>query len=118
MLDKAEAKKIALDYSLDVAKAINPDKVVLFGSYVNGTPHNESDIDVAVFVSDIDDDTWYKTRILLQDLRWNRAFWDIEPHLLEEDNDESGFAKHVIDTGEVIYTPPSLACYHENRIKI
>ena len=109
MLDKTKAKEIALDYSRDVAKAINPDKVILFGSYVNGTPHSESDIDVAVFVHGLDNDTWYKTRLILQDLLWNRNYLDIEPHLLEEDNDRSGFAKHVIDTGEVIYISPLLS---------
>ena len=109
MLDKTEARKIAADYSEEVVNAINPDKIILFGSYVNGTPHSESDIDIGVFVSDIDDDTWYNTRILLQDLRWNKPFLDIEPHLLEEENDRSGFAKHVIDTGEVLYKSPASA---------
>ena len=71
---------------------------------MNGTPHSESDIDIAVFVSGLNDDEWYETRILLQNLRWNRAFMDIEPHLLEEAHDKSGFAEHVIKTGEVIYT--------------
>jgi predicted nucleotidyltransferase len=106
MLDKEKAREIAYNYSLEVAKAISPDKVVLFGSYANGTPHSDSDIDVAVFVSGLDDDAWYDTRILLQDLRWNRVFLDIEPHLLEEANDRSGFAAHVLKTGEVIYTHP------------
>ena len=106
MLDKEKAREIAYKYSLEVAKAIKPDKVVLFGSYANGTPHNESDIDVAVFVSGLDDDAWYDTRILLQHLRWNRAFLDIEPHLMEEANDKSGFAAHVLKTGEVMYAAP------------
>ena len=103
MLDKEKAREIAHNYSMEVAKAINPDKVILFGSYANGTPHSESDIDIAVFVSGLSDDEWYETRILLQSLRWNRAFMDIEPHLLEEAHDRSGFAAHVIRTGEVIY---------------
>ena len=103
MLDKAEAKKIATNYSEKVAKALNPDKIILFGSYVNGTPHNESDIDVAVFVHDLDDAAWYKARITLQDILWDRNFLDIEPHLLDETNDRSGFAQHVLKTGEVIY---------------
>ena len=108
MLDKAKARKIAIDYSKEVAKAINPDKVILFGSYINGTPHSESDIDIAVFVHGLDDDAWYKTRIILHDLLWNREFLNIEPHLLEEDNDKSGFAKHVIETGEILYKSPAL----------
>ena len=103
MLDKAEAKKIAVNYSKKVAEALNPDKIILFGSYVNGTPHNESDIDVAVFVHGLDDDAWYKARIILQDILWNRNFLDIEPHLLDETNDRSGFARHVLKTGEVIF---------------
>lgn len=103
MLDKAKVRKIAYDYSMEVAKAIKPDKIILFGSHVNGKPHAESDIDIAVFVGGLDDETWYNTRILLQHLRWNRYFLDIEPHLLDESHDPSGFVEHVIKTGEVVY---------------
>ena len=106
MLDKEKAREIAHNYSMEVAKSIKPDKVILFGSYVNGTPHTESDIDIAVFVSGLDDDEWYETRIILQNLRWNRTYMDIEPHLLEEANDKSGFAAHILNTGEVIYQSP------------
>ena len=106
MLDKEKAKKIAHDYSLEVIKVLNPDKIVLFGSYVNGTPHDESDIDIAVFVSGLDDASWYEARITLQTLLWNKAFLGIEPHLMEEGNDKSGFATHIINTGEVIYQSP------------
>ena len=106
MLDKAKAREIASNYSREVAKALNPEKIMLFGSYVNGTPHSESDIDIAVFVRDLDDNAWYETRILLQRLLWNRAFLDIEPHLLDETHDKSGFAKHVMDTGVIIYNSP------------
>ena len=103
MLDKEKARKIAIDYSYEVNKVLNPDKIILFGSYVNGNPHTESDIDVAVLVRGLDDETWYNSRILLQRLRRNKYFIDIEPHLLDESNDPSGFVEHVIKTGEVIY---------------
>ncbi|MCL2003847.1 MAG: nucleotidyltransferase domain-containing protein [Oscillospiraceae bacterium] len=103
MLDKATVRQIAHDYSMEVIKAIKPDKVILFGSYVNGKPHAESDIDIAVFVRGLDNETWYNTRIILQHLRWNRYFLDIEPHLLDETRDPSGFVAHVIKTGETIY---------------
>ena len=103
MLDKTKAREIANNYSKQVITSLKPDKIILFGSYVNGTPHSESDIDIAVFIHGLDDEAWYTTRILLQNLCWNRAFLDIEPHLLDETHDRSGFAKHVIDTGEVIY---------------
>jgi len=103
MLDKEGVRKIATDYSAEVVKVLDPEKIILFGSYVNGTPHSESDIDIAVFVSGLDNNTWYDARITLQNILWNRAFIDIEPHLLEEAHDRSGFAEHVIRTGEIIY---------------
>ena len=103
MLDKAKARKIAYAYSMEVAKVLNLEKVILFGSYANGNPHSESDIDIAVFVRGLDDNAWYEARIILQNILWNRDFLGIEPHLLDEVYDRSGFAEHVIKTGEVIY---------------
>ena len=102
-MDKTKAKEIAANYSKEVIKILKPDKIILFGSYVNGIPHMESDIDIAVFVSGLDDDEWYDIRILLQNLRWQKPFLDIEPHLLDETNDPSGFARHVIKTGEILF---------------
>ena len=102
-MDKEQARQIAIEYAKEVNKFLNLDKVILFGSYVDGNPHEESDIDVAVFVRDLDAEAWYQARILLQELRWNEVFIDIEPHLLEEANDPSGFARHVAATGEVVY---------------
>ena len=102
MLDKTKAREIAVKYSKEVKETLNPDKVILFGSYVNGNPHEESDIDVAVFVHGLDDETWYNTRIMLQRIRRNGLYLDIEPHLLDENHDPSGFAEHVIKTGENI----------------
>ena len=103
MLGKEQARQIAIEYAKEVGKFLNLDKVILFGSYVDGNPHDGSDIDVAVFVRELDAEAWYQARILLQDLRWNESFIDIEPHLLEEDNDPSGFVHHVATTGEVVY---------------
>jgi len=91
-------------YSNEVRKVLNPVSVILFGSYVNGNPNENSDIDIAVLVSNVEGDDWYNSRILLQKIRWNEDnFTDIEPHLLDEDHDPSGFVKHVIKTGEVVY---------------
>ena len=33
-------------------KPLNPDKIILFGSYANGTPNEESDIDLYVVTND------------------------------------------------------------------
>jgi len=107
MLDKERVREIAFKYSEEVKKVLNPTSVILFGSYVNGTPHEWSDIDIAVLVNNIKDEDWYDARILLQSIRYNKGFLDdfidIEPHLLNPDYDPSGFVEHVIKTGEVIY---------------
>ena len=105
MLDKANIREIAYNYSVEVAKILKPEKIVLFGSHVNGNAHSESDIDIAVFVHGLDDDAWYDARISLQNILWSRDFRCIEPHLLDETHDRSGFAEHVIKTGETIYPP-------------
>jgi predicted nucleotidyltransferase len=76
--------------------------VILFGSYVNGTPDEDSDIDIAVIVSDFQGD-WLGAVSRLCGIKWDMRFIDIEPHLLDDSHDPSGFVKHVIKTGEVIY---------------
>ena len=105
MLDKAEARQIAKKYADIVCEMLNPKTVILFGSYVNGTPHEFSDIDIAIIFDDYNGD-WYDTSVLLQRLR--RGIDDdapvgIEPHLMDTTSDRSGFLEHVRRNGEIIY---------------
>ncbi|MCL2055474.1 MAG: nucleotidyltransferase domain-containing protein [Oscillospiraceae bacterium] len=105
MLDKAKVREIALKYSDEVKKVMHPVSVIIFGSYVNGIPHEWSDIDIAVLVANIEDEDRYDICDLLQKIRWDKDdFDDIEPHLLDPNYDPSGFVEHVIKTGEVIYS--------------
>ena len=104
MLDKAKVREIANDYSEEVKKVLNPYKVILFGSHVDGTPHEWSDIDIAVLVQGVTGEDWYDARIKLHRICWDKDdFSGIEPHLLDETHDPSGFVRHVIKTGEIIY---------------
>ena len=103
MLDKERVRTLAQLYSNEVRKVLNPVSIILFGSYVDGYPNEWSDIDIAVLVNNIQGEEWYNSRILLQRIRRNLDFIDIEPHLLDENNDPSGFVDHIIKTGEVIY---------------
>ena len=105
MLDKTTVRQIAYNYAEVVRKTLNPQAVILFGSYVNGSPQEYSDIDIAVVFDDYKGD-WYETAVLLQRLR--RGIDDatpagIEPHLLDETCNRSGFLDHIRKTGEVIY---------------
>ena len=101
MLDKATVRKIAVTYAEEVKKVLSPSFIVLFGSYVNGNPHEWSDIDIAVIMRDYQGD-WLSTYSMLFTLKRHISL-DIEPHLLDETCDRSGFVEHVIKTGEVIY---------------
>jgi predicted nucleotidyltransferase len=102
MLDKEAVKGIVVDYSNEVRKMLEPTRIILFGSHVNGKPNELSDIDVAVLVKDFEGD-WSNMLTKLYGLKWADKFTDIEPHLLDENHDPSGFVEHVIKTGEVVY---------------
>jgi predicted nucleotidyltransferase len=47
-VDKADALNIAKTYARLVKQKFNPQQIILFGSYIKGTYHEESDIDIAV----------------------------------------------------------------------
>ena len=101
MLDKTTVRKIAQKYAEEVKKVLNPEKILLFGSHVNGTPWEYSDIDIAVVMNDYQGN-WLDTATMLCALRVSVSL-DIEPHLLDESCDRSGFLEFVKKTGEVIY---------------
>ena len=101
MLDKGAVVSTVERYAEVVTKELSPSAVVLFGSHVNGNPHNDSDIDVGVVFNDFTGD-WRATATQLWKLRRGVSF-DIEPHLLDSANDQSGFVNHIFKTGQVIY---------------
>jgi predicted nucleotidyltransferase len=102
MLDKTTVREIARKYADEVKKVLNPTAILIFGSYINGNPHEWSDIDIAVIMHDYQGD-WLKTYSMLFGLKSERYFIDIEPHLLDDTCDKSGFVEHVLKTGEFIY---------------
>jgi len=101
MLDKGTVISAVERYINAVKKEFSPNAVILFGSYAKGNPTEGSDIDVGIVFNGFSGD-WRKTSSRL----WNLAYdisWDIEPHLLDTTQDKSGFVKHVIKTGQVLY---------------
>ncbi|KAB2951924.1 nucleotidyltransferase domain-containing protein [Heliorestis acidaminivorans] len=100
-MDKSQALIKATDYANLVSEIIKPIKVVLYCSYVKGNWKEESDIDIAVIVDTIDDD-FLEMEALLYKLR--RDIDDrIEPILLEEGNDKSGFLEEILKNGQILY---------------
>jgi predicted nucleotidyltransferase len=101
MLDKATVREIAFKYAEEVKKILAPDVIILFGSYVNGNPHEWSDIDIAVVINNFQGN-WLDTASTLCSLT-RRVSIDIEPHLMDSSCDGSGFVEFVKKTGEIIY---------------
>ena len=101
MLEKKEAREIANRYTDKVLQFYQPKQIIIFGSYVDGSPHAESDIDIAVIFDNMEGD-WLETWSQLIGLREGISF-DIETHMLDETCNRSGFLDHIRNTGEVIY---------------
>lgn len=73
-------------------------KAFLFGSHVKGQHHEESDIDIAVVLENMND--FYDTQMLLMRLRRNIDL-RIEPHPIREEDftNQNPFAFKILQTG-------------------
>ena len=101
MLDKGTVIDTVERYVEVVRKEFSPSAIVLFGSYANGVPHEDSDIDVGIVFDGFTGD-WLEASARLWRLRHGISF-DIEPHLLDTTQDKSGFVKFILKTGHVIF---------------
>jgi len=101
MLAKETVVGYAHRYADEIVKKYKPHAVVLFGSYANGTPHEYSDIDIAVVFDGFSGD-WLTTSKDFWKTTEDISKW-IEPVLLDTKTDKSGFADYVLSTGDVIY---------------
>jgi len=100
-MDTREAVTIAKQYAHVVAQDMNPDMIVLYGSTVNGTRRDDSDIDVAV-IFDKFEGNGLKIAAHLYGLCKGISY-DIEPLLCDLSDDRSGFVEEILRTGEVLF---------------
>jgi uncharacterized protein len=96
-MGKREVIKKLRSYKLLVSGHFDVDKLILFGSYAKGTQQIDSDIDVAIVVNSIDSD-FFSYAPLLWKLRLE-VDARIEPILLINGKDESGFLQEILQTG-------------------
>jgi len=100
-MDKKQVIELVKKYSAVVQNIFNVKKVVLFGSYSRGDQKEWSDIDVAIFLNERKED------ILTSESKLYKLRRDIdsriEPVILDEEKDRSGFAKEVLKSGVIIY---------------
>jgi predicted nucleotidyltransferase len=100
-MDKSEAIESIKVFAEKIRDAFDPLMIVLYGSYAKGTFTETSDIDVAVIVNSIEGDFLEQEAELY---RMRREVVDrIEPLLIEFGNDKSGFLKHILNSGEILY---------------
>lgn len=99
-MGKREVIKKIRQYKHLVSEHFDVDKVILFGSYATGKQKNDSDIDVAIVVNSLNSD-FFSYAPLIWKLRLqvdNR----IEPVLLINGKDKSGFLQQILSYGLVI----------------
>ena len=107
-MDQNAIISIAEKYA-DLATQVLPvKKVYLFGSYAKGTADSDSDIDLAVIVEKIEGDI-LEPRVKLVELT-HLVDIRIDPILLEEARNRSGFIETVVRSGRQIY--PKLSQQH------
>ena len=99
-MDKRTAFKKVKMYAELVYSILPSSRVVMFGSHVNGTQREDSDLDVAVVVDELLGD-FLDLAIRLYRLR--RSVDDrIEPVLLIAGEDRSGFLETILKTGYIV----------------
>ena len=76
------------------------ENVYLFGSFAKGTPHKDSDIDVAFVVDSFDGD-FFMIMPLLWKIR-RQIDWRIEPHIVDRNSDYAGFLDEIQRTGFLV----------------
>src|ERR1700704_4935702 len=103
-------------YVRRIAERFQPDKIILFGSYAYGKPHEESDVDLLVIM---------RTRnvidqSILISLAFDQLFsfdlivrtpWQIERGL----KDDNWFLREIIEKGKVLYEAPDRQVGSQSR---
>ncbi len=103
-MDKEKVRGLVEEYAKLVVSNMIVNKIILYGSYARGDFRQDSDIDVVVVVprSSISDDI-LKDMAKLFKLRRSISN-NIEPVLLIDEDDPSGFLENISQYGEVIYS--------------
>ena len=102
-MDKTEVVNKAKEFSKRAMQFLVFNRAVLFGSYVNGKPREDSDIDIAFFVNDVDDNLDYYDLLISLSKLAKKIDSRIEPHIFTN-NSESGFSEMIKLNGEEIFS--------------
>jgi predicted nucleotidyltransferase len=105
-------------FARQIAARFHPEKIILFGSYAYGRPHEESDVDLLVIMP-TSDPIAQSVRI---DLAFERPFsLDVivrTPKQIEramKEGDCDWFLREVVEKGKVLYEAPHGSMDSEGR---
>ena len=99
-MDNAEVIDKLKKYKKLLSNHLKFKEMILFGSYAKGTAREDSDLDVAIVVDELKGD-FFSTRPLLWKIR--RQIDDrIEPIIIEQNHDDSGFLSEIMKNGIII----------------
>lgn len=93
--------EIAKCFAEKVRSYIPVKMIVIYGSYLKGTADENSDIDIAVVVDDIEGDYLKISAELFNLVRGINK--KIEPILLSTKKDKSGFLENILKHGKIVY---------------
>ncbi|MGA1841646.1 MAG: nucleotidyltransferase domain-containing protein [bacterium] len=93
--------EIAKCFAEKVRNYIPVKMIVIYGSYLKGTADENSDIDIAVVVDDIEGDYLKISAELFNLVRGINK--KIEPILLSTKKDKSGFLENILKHGKIVY---------------
>jgi predicted nucleotidyltransferase len=89
-----------------IVKNVNPEKIILFGSYAYGEPQEDSDLDILV-VKDIDSDRYKRAREIKKYLRGLKIPIDVivytKAEIEEWKDTKSAFITQVMQNGRILY---------------
>lgn len=93
--------EIAERFAEKVKSYILVKMIVIYGSYLKGTADENSDIDIAVVVDNIEGDYLKISAELFNLVRGINK--KIEPILLSTKKDKSGFLENILKHGKIVY---------------
>jgi len=95
----------------NVAKKLNLEKAILFGSFARNKQNDYSDLDIALISPKYKDCDYLIEAAKAMEL-FEKFDCRVEPHLLtpeEMENQEDSFIKEILQTGRVIYSSSQIS---------
>ena len=99
-MDQEEAINLGKKYKVLISEHFDVKDAIIYGSYCKGTQKEDSDIDIAIVVDDITGNYFDSFPLLWKIKRKVSNF--IEPVLICEKKDKSGFLKEIRKSGIVL----------------